>query len=96
MSPLILAAALAASQPSDAAPAAPAPAAAQKARDDPDRVVCRTEPMQGSRITARVCRRKADWDRIEQARDRFVQGLDDRTGLAPSSNSAMGSMGMGR
>jgi hypothetical protein len=47
--------------------ASPAGAKDKKAdKDDPNRMVCRTLTMSGSRISSRYCRTKADWDRDER------------------------------
>ena len=68
---LVLAAVLMAGAPAaaDAAPAA-APAKAAKAETpNKDGLVCRKEPVLGSRMKTRVCLTQAEWDQ-RQAQDR--------------------------
>ncbi|HEX8233235.1 MAG TPA: hypothetical protein VF559_07820 [Caulobacteraceae bacterium] len=55
---------------SAAAPAAPAaPARAVKAKNDPNRMVCKTIPVTGTRFTKSTCRTKQEWD-DKAARDK--------------------------
>ena len=74
---LVFAAALMAGAPAAGEPAQPAastPAAkAEKAKADPNEMVCRKEPVLGSRMKQRICMTQADWD-ARQQQDR--QDLD--------------------
>lgn len=45
--------------------------------EDGERVICRTEPMIGSRIGNRVCHTEAEWERIEEEREHL-----DSSGVA--------------
>jgi hypothetical protein len=93
MTPLVLAAALtmlaandasnpaAAPPPKPAASAAPSAPAAKPA-DDPDKVVCREEPVTGSRFTRRICMTKAEWDDHEKQSHDLMNHLDQQSGAA--------------
>ena len=68
----LLAGAAMASQP--AASAATAGGSAASASDqDKSRKVCRTIRITGTRLTERHCRTKADWQRDEQASQRYLE-----------------------
>lgn len=69
---LVFAAALLAGAPA-ADPAAAAPAKAEKAKPGPNDVVCKKEPVLGSRMKSRICMTQGEWD-ARQAQDR--QDLD--------------------
>lgn len=50
----------------------------RKASDDPNRRVCRTIVQSGSRLSSRVCRTQADWDR--EMRETQDAALAQQTG----------------
>ena len=81
---LIAAAVLAAGAPAAepaAATATPATAAAPaKAGPKPDEVVCKREPVLGSRMKQRLCMTQADWDaRKAAARDELEKAQTNQT-----------------
>ena len=87
MTPLIIGTALAILA-LDSAPAAapptevkPAVVAGQKADDanDPDRVVCRNQPLTGSRFTKRVCMTKAQWGEQQRQTEILERRLNQTT-----------------
>lgn len=80
---IALFAAMGADQPAaDATPETPAAAAApattaERARADPDRLVCRREAKANSRFTTKVCKTVAEWEqRAETARQAFGEVQD--------------------
>jgi hypothetical protein len=85
MTPLILAALLAASGPSgsqvlgsEAATVSPPPAPPVKTpRNDLDKPICRLEDKVGSRVQVRVCKTQAEWDAQDRALDRFFHDARD-------------------
>lgn len=87
MTPLILAAAFSLITASDAAQtstAKPPAAAAHKAKDskdDPDRVICRSEPVPNSRFNQRVCLTKSQWDEKNQEAQSIVNDIQNHTGM---------------
>jgi len=80
---LIAAAAIlaAGAPPAEPAPGAtPAASAATKAGPKPDEVVCRREPVLGSRMKQRLCMTQADWDaRKATARDELEKAQTNQT-----------------
>ena len=80
---VILAAAVA------AAPSAPPPQPAPAAAKDADPIVCRMEPLEGSRITHKVCRRASD---LAQNRQDARQALERLQGTMPVTMPMMGPM----
>jgi len=55
--------------------------ASSKPVKDPNRVVCRSEEVTGSRFTQRICQTQAQWDNQEQAAQNYKRAIDDRGGL---------------
>jgi hypothetical protein len=56
--------------PAGATPAAAAATPAKGAKPKPDDMVCRREPVLGSRMKERICMTQAEWDaRQQQDRD---------------------------
>jgi hypothetical protein len=77
----------------DSAPSAPAAATAAaapaKAKDDDmDKIVCKSEPVTGSRFTKRVCMTKAERLRQQQAKEQYEHLRDNATGLTSGPSSA--------
>jgi len=68
---LLLSAALMAGEPAaaTAAQAAPAAKTEKAAKPNKDGLICKKEPVLGSRMPTRVCMTQADWD-ARQAQDR--------------------------
>ena len=70
---LVFAAALMAGAPAAGEPAqgatSTAPAKADKARPGPNEMVCRKEPVLGSRMKQRICMTQGEWD-ARQLQDR--------------------------
>ncbi len=100
MSPLIVATALsllaldAAPAMSQTATVAPARADASPktdSADDPAKVICKRQPITGSRFERRVCLTRADWVELERRRlevtGAFERQLGESTGLGPGGNS---------
>ncbi len=96
MSPLVLvmAAALAAGDASTPAPSAnPAPETAPQAArsmSDPNRMVCKTEAVTGSRFEKRICRPKADWDDMTARAEEMQRVNNQRTGMGVTQSNPMG------
>jgi len=67
---LVFAAALIAGAPAAGEPAqaatSTAPAKAEKAKAGPNDVVCKKEPVLGSRMKSRICMTQAEWDARQQ------------------------------
>jgi hypothetical protein len=79
MTPLILAALLAAADPSAGQPAS-APAAAAPAKTssmDPNKMVCRSEEQIGSNIRVRRCQTQAQWESEEEQARQYFQDAHD-------------------
>ena len=87
MTPLILAALLAAADPSAAAPAgAPAPATASAPAKpdkvkDPNKPVCRLEDQIGSNIHIKKCMTEAQWEQQDEATRQYFQDASDNGGI---------------
>lgn len=68
-----------------AAPATPPPAPAKPAAanadngSDPDKIVCRREPVTGSRFIKRVCMTQAKWDELSRKTQEFLQQEEERS-----------------
>ncbi len=93
MTPLILAATLTLIAANDttqtaAAPTPPAPAA--KPKDDPDKIVCKTEQVTGSRFNQKVCMTKGQWDDAEKNSERVANYLQSQTGVGHPSGGGYG------
>ena len=73
MTAVILAALLAASDPSAGATSAPSPQAAQQAKNDPNKVVCHWEDNYGSRMRTKTCKTRAQWDAAEANAQLFIK-----------------------
>ena len=86
---VILAAAIATTSPPPAAAPSPAPAAA--AAQDADPMVCHNEPIQGSRITHKVCMRASEAAQLRREARVFLDHAQ-RGAQAPNM-STMVSMG---
>jgi hypothetical protein len=54
-------------EPAAAPAAAAAPAKVAKAKDDPQKIVCKTETVVGSLIPKRICLSQENWDAMSQA-----------------------------
>jgi hypothetical protein len=78
-----------ATQTSDAQPPATqsSKASAPSAKDDPNRVVCRTQAVTGSRFTDRVCLTRQQWSDREQEAQRLMQRREDATGVVSHQSS---------
>lgn len=64
----------------------PQSAAADASKKDPDRIVCRSEAMTGSRMHTRVCRTQAQWDDLtDKARDQLDDRLERGSRLDPTN-----------
>jgi len=76
------------------APAAPtaqaAPTSTSAATDDSDKVVCRNEPITGSKFTRRICATRAQWRRQEENAQEFEHTLDSKSGLSGNMSSPLG------
>jgi hypothetical protein len=81
----VIAAAVAAATPPADPPTAVAPAEVTskkaKADDDPDKIVCKSQPIPGSKMTGRVCAPRRQWDNNEQAAKDLVRGMQQRSGI---------------
>ena len=93
---LSLIAAADASQVSASAPAGTAstsaaqPAGNNDARNDPQKIVCRSEAVTGSRFTKRVCQTRAAWEEETRQAEVFQRRSTEMTGLAGQSMNPMG------
>ena len=99
MTPLIIGAALALLA-LDSAPATapttevkPAVVAGQKTDDlaDLDRVICRNQPITGSRFNKRVCMTKAQWGEQQRQTEILERRLNQTT--SPNPGGGMGGVG---
>lgn len=87
---LLMAAAVAgADAPPQAPPAGQAPPAATpgKPAPDPDKMVCRNEPVTGSRFDKRVCMTQAQWDQKAAEAQTFSRIQDQRSGSVGHASS---------
>lgn len=51
------------------------PSSTTAAKENPDRVICKSEPITGTRITKRVCHTAREWEQMRQdAQDIMQQG----------------------
>ena len=96
MTPLIIATALgllaldagpAASPPTPVAPVRVNAPPKSDALEDADKVICKNQPLTGSRFSKRVCMTRADWGEQQ----RHVEELERRLNQGPT---AMGGGGM--
>jgi hypothetical protein len=71
------------------AAASSAPTKAANPKDDPDRVICRTEAVTGSRFTHRVCMTKAQMDERQREFDQFERQRNETNGLTSGAGNAM-------
>ena len=81
-------------QTSNQQPTTVAPAIVDAPRDTPkegDKVICRNEPITGSRFIKRVCLKKFQWDQRDRDTEQYQQGIMDRSGTV----GARGGMGAG-
>ena len=75
----------------DSAPAtptpetSPAPAAKSKAVRDPNKVICRAQPITGSRFTRDVCLTRQQWDEQNARSEQMMRNFNSR-----ASNSTNG------
>ena len=86
MTPLIIAAALslvaldstpAASQPgTTVAPATVKGAKATDSDTDPDKVICKTEALTGSRFSKRICMSRSSWDEQQKQTEVFERRMN--------------------
>lgn len=79
-------AAAGAARPTEVAPAqvtAPAP-------DAEDRVVCKKEPLLGSRVAKKVCMRKSEWKAREDAAEKFVNDASSRGSIGKMPSNPFG------
>ena len=96
MSPLVLvmAAALAAGDASTPAPSAnPAPDTgrpAAKSMSDPDRVICKTEAITGSRFEKRICRTRLEWDQMTQRAEEMQRINAQHAGAGMTQSNGLG------
>ena len=82
---LVIAAAVAAAAPGDApTTVSPANVNGQKA-PDPDKVICRSEPVTGSRMNKRICGTQREWDQRGEDARRAIREIQSTatTGIAP-------------
>jgi hypothetical protein len=96
MTPLILAAAIsliaASDVPQTPSSTSTSPAPVTKTdksnRDDPDRVICRTEQVTGSRFNKNVCLTKAQWDEKAAEAEKLEQRIHERAAFGAPSGGA--------
>lgn len=60
-------------------PASNAPAS----QDDADRVICKKEPITGTRLSKRVCHTAREWEQMRQDARATVQGAQSRQDPMP-------------
>jgi hypothetical protein len=93
MTPLILAAALsliAASDVPQTAPTSSTPAAnSDKPKDDPDKVICRSQPVTGSRFIKRVCHTRAEWAQMDAQVQEMERQMREHSAITGHASSAM-------
>lgn len=61
-----------------------------KPADDPDRVICRNEPVTGSRFNKRICLTKAQMDERDRETEQYERQQQNMTGMQSHSTNAMG------
>jgi len=69
---------------------AAAPGGAPKSGKDPNKMVCRSEAITGSRFVQRVCRTNAQWDQTEQNAANYKREIEDRNGLQGKASGPFG------
>ncbi len=95
---LILAMAATLAAGADASPAQPplikpdvaVTAQSTKPTRDPNKVVCHSEEVTGSRFTQRICRTNSQWDSAERAADNYKREIEDRNGLQTKASGPFG------
>ena len=65
------------------------PAKSTNPNDDPDKVICKNQPMTGSRFEKRLCMTRADWGEQE----RRLQEFERHLGESPATHSGGGMSG---
>ncbi len=102
MVPIIIATALAivaldvtpaTSQSSTVEPAKVNAPARANAANDPNRVICKGQPVTGSRFERRVCLTRTQWVDLERQRERALDGferhLNENAGFAPLGGNSV-------
>jgi hypothetical protein len=69
---------------SDTAAVKPVPAAqsatpATAAVADADQIICKTQPIVGSRLNSRLCMTKRRWDQMHKDGQEFIRNIDERS-----------------
>jgi hypothetical protein len=79
----VIALTLAAATPDAPTPIAPAEVKSQKKKDadDPDKIVCKSQPIPGSRMTGRVCATRRQWDENQTASNQLFKDAQERAGV---------------
>jgi hypothetical protein len=99
MTPLIFATAmslLALDAGPASAPAAAAPAASATSNaDDPDRVICKNQPVTGSRFIKRICMKRSDWDEQVRRTEEGRRKLGESAGFNAAAATGGGMSGSG-
>jgi hypothetical protein len=60
-------------------------APAQVAKPDQDKVVCKKEPREGSRVLTRNCKTQAEWDAIAEQAKRSMAETRDQPQINPTN-----------
>ncbi len=93
MAPLVLALLLAAADPGAGQPAASQPPSAPPKADNPavhpNKLVCRSEDVVGTRLQTRKCMTQAQWDQQEEQTRQYFQDAADHAGTNIPSGNAM-------
>ena len=91
MTPIILAILLAAADPAPGQPTNVAPATVTSAKPQPqaEKLVCRSEEQEGSRVRARKCMTQEQWDRQDELVRQYFQDASEHGSINRASNNPM-------
>ena len=63
---------------------------APRPADDPDKVVCRSEEVTGSRFKRRVCHTRSEWDQMTAKADDAMRQINERAFGGPTGGGLSG------
>lgn len=97
MTPILFAILLAAADPNGGPgsphatvePALVARQHAENVKNGPDKLVCRSEEQEGTRVRARKCMTQAQWDQQEEQVRQYFQDAHDHGGLTAGGGNPM-------
>ena len=53
----------------------------KKGSDDPNKTICKSQPIPGSRMAGRVCATRQEWERNEEASKQIIHDSQAKAGV---------------